>query len=145
MLKHLSSCAWLGSTLALVAPACSSEPCAYSETVDVAPQTTPFPGRTVFSICDRCPVLTEPESLRGPATGCAVRFHEDWDRAFVDCLYGPGATGGSSIANDAVTDVPSNFAFCEDRCPNPDVLHACDLTATASGVREMSCSYGQSC
>lgn len=148
VMQGLGVRAWLGFTLALATPACSSEPCAYDETVSVAPETTPFSdGRTVVSVCDRCPVLPELAGVpvSGPATGCEVLFRDEGAHASVLCLYGPGALATSSIANDAIKDAPNEFDFCENRCPAADALHGCRLTAEASGVQEMRCLYGQTC
>jgi hypothetical protein len=132
----------------LLASACSSDPCASERIVPVDRDLTPFDdGRSVFSICDRCPELPSLEggSESGPATGCSVNFTDGSDRAFVLCLYGPGHATSWSGANDAVIDVPSEFEFCEQHCPDEDAFHGCAIRASADGAESIACRYGQSC
>jgi len=135
----------LGSLL--FAPGCS-EPCSSERVVTVDQNVTPFEdGRSVFSVCERCPELPPSEggSEAGPATGCLVRFDDGLDQAGVTCLYGPNHATTWAGANDAILDVPNELQFCEQRCPDEDAFHGCSIIGSASGVEPISCSYGQSC
>ena len=130
------------------ASACSSEPCAHQESVAVAKDVTPFDGgQSVFSACDKCPELPQLPGVEdsGPATRCDVSFRDEGQNASVLCLYGPGGRTSSSIANDAVKDVPNHFDFCREKCPAGDALHGCSLSAVEAYVDAFRCNYGKTC
>jgi len=134
--------------LLLFAAACSSEPCASQRVVAAALDVTPFEdGRSVFSVCQRCPEMPAIEGVSegGPATGCSVHFHDDLDQAGVTWLYGPDHGTTWSGANDAILDIPNEVEFCESHCPDEDAFHGCVVSASASGVEPIVCTYGQSC
>ena len=138
------SAAVLAFSSLFFAAACS-EPCLSEKAVPMARDSTPFKdGRSVFSICDRCPVL-EGHPSAGPATGCSITFDDNADQAFVTCLYGPGGNTTSSAANDAILDTPNEFEFCEQHCPDEAALHGCKIRGFADSVDPLECFYGQRC
>ena len=63
----------------------------------------------------------------------------------VGCSYGPGGSTSSSIAHDAVTDVPNLYDYCEAHCPDRDALPSCSLTADETGMQSFLCQYGSLC
>jgi len=152
---NMSRTSWvsrMGGVLALVAlssaSGCAAEPCSSTRTVDVDEAVTPFEdGKSVFSVCERCPEMPPIDgvSASGPATGCSVIFYDSTEHASVICLYGLGHDTTWSGANEAVLDVPNEFGFCEQHCPDEDAFHGCSVTSSASGVEPIVCSYGQSC
>jgi len=139
---------FLRCVLACLLPLGCKEPCAHTETVKVDPQVTPFEdGETVFEQCFSCPELPVQPGVEdsGPATTCRLYFTDSGSSAHINCFYGPGGRTSSSIANDATTNAPNLFGYCERHCPDQDALHSCDFVADASGVSRFSCSYGSSC
>ncbi len=110
--------------------------------------TNPFADRpSVFSACGACPTLpaSMPDGASGPATVCDVSFSDQRPDADVLCLYGPGGTTSTSLANGAVTGIVNLFTFCKDHCPDFDALHSCSLAADSAGITRFSCTYGRAC